>query len=308
MDSAEIYEKYFTYLREIRLMRPRSLQDYEVALKRLGEEIDPLAARCRGDVRDAILRIKKRLGWSDSTASKNSKCIKKFYDWAASEQLIPYNPYPMNEFKRPRPARPEFITQENFSLLINDPFLTHQERAMMWLLWETGIRVGEFVNLKPDDFDFKEKVLHVSEEISKGGYSDRYIPFGQECEDEMKAQLAWVKTHVLKPCVFVNQHWLAITARDVSTWLTKIGLRHSPVRETCRLTAHMFRHSFAVRRLEEGVPEVIVMRWLGHNSAEMMAHYTNMSKKSSRGFFERHSLRKQFAAAHVSSPTLLEAL
>lgn len=299
MNEPDYIKSYLTYLTQVRCMKERSLQDYIAALKSFTAQIDPFKAECREDVRRAILANKQKFGWSDSTASKHSKCIKNFYDWAASSRLIPFNPYPMNEFKRGRPKRPEFVTPEVFELLINDPFLNHQEQTILWLLWDTGIRIGELVKMNQADIDFKEKVIHVSEEISKGGYSDRYIPFGPECEEALKKQIDWIKAKVFEPCLFINKDWFRVDERDLSAWISAIGIKHTPHREPFRLTAHMFRHGYGVRRLEEGYPEVIVMRHLGHNSAEMLAHYTNMSKKQSRGFFEKYTLKKQFTPAHV---------
>lgn len=280
--------RYLDYLKSERLMKPRSLNDYRTALNFLSKEIDPLEAKTYPDVNEVIKRIRARRNWSPATTSKNAKCVKNFYAWLTREGIIPHNPFPFHEFKRPRPAEPAYITQDQFDRIMVDPFLTHQELTILLVLWDTAVRVSELCAIDQDEICFKEGYLHVPREKSKGEYSDRYIPFRPETAEALKAQIKIAREYGHEECLFITKWWTRLDPRDVSESLTKIGLRRSPVREAMRLTPHMFRHSFGIRMMASpfNVPETVVQKWLGHASLSMTSHYLHLGKDESLSFYK----------------------
>lgn len=286
--NPEILHKYDEYLVRERLFKTDSLYEYRRALRYLGEELDIMEAKKYSEVRDAIIRFSDRYKLSQNTTVKCSRAIVSFYKWAQLFEYLNHNPYPWSSFKKVVYRRPDFVSQEDFDALIDDPLLNTPELTIIWFLWDTGVRVGEMVKLTQDDIDFKEGVIHVSFEVSKGEYSDRYVPFGAELRGLLTDQIEWIKRKTTLNCLFVNHDWRPADERDVQETLAKIGRRKTPRRRAMRLTPHMFRHGFGVRKLEAGYPEIVVMRQLGHASLEMTAHYVNMSKSSAKRFSERY--------------------
>jgi len=119
--DAHIIKRYIDYLQKIRLFKPKSITEYRRALNYLCSETDPLSCESSGEVRAHLLRMKEKFGYGESSAAKYSKIIKNFYSWSTSERLIPYNPYPFSEFKKPRETSPDFLTEEQFKQIIESP-------------------------------------------------------------------------------------------------------------------------------------------------------------------------------------------
>lgn len=280
-----ILEKYLSYLKEERQMKPRSLKDYETAVKILSQEIDPLKAEKFHEVNEAIKRLKTQRMWSGRTVAKYAICIKNFYAWLTREEIIKHNPFPFHEFKRQRPKEPKFLIQSQFDKLISDPFLNTQERAILSLLWDTGIRRAELCGLNRSDVDLKESILHVRQEISKGEYSFRYIPFTEKTRDILEWQVVCVERLAREPSLFINKVWKRIDERDVSEMISRIGMKETPYKSPMKLTCHQFRHGFGIRQLERGVPETVVSKWLGHTGLSMTQHYIHLTKESSKSLY-----------------------
>ena len=214
--------------------------------------------------------------------------------WAQSEEIIEVNPFPFHEFKKPPLPPPDFITPEQFMLIVNTPGLTLRELTALWLLWETGIRADECAQLDQGEIQFHEDggTVFIPQHKSKGGYSIRYVPFGEITATLLKMQIEYVKQYTQDPCILLNERHKRLDAKKLWDLLRRIGLKTSPIRGTVRLSPHMLRHSFGIRKLEEGVPELIVSKWLGHANLAMTAHYTNMTRESSVRLHKRYDKRK----------------
>lgn len=270
-------ERWLAYLKNVREFRPLSLVEYECAIRRFATELDPLSARNREDVRAAILRIKDKRNWSGASTHKNSKCIKSFYEWATSSDLLPYNPYPQNEFKKPRQKRPPFLTEEIYQKMISNPWTAHRDVVVMMILWDTGIRATELCTLEFEDIDLSKGLIHIPQHKSKGELSDRYIPIVPQTIAHLQKQIDSVRLNAPKSTyVFTTKYWTPMTYRDVDYLLDKAGSATLPAfPEKEIVNAHMFRHAFGVRMLALGCEQITVMYYLGHKDPGMTKHYMN---------------------------------
>lgn len=286
----DVIERYADYLRNVRIMKPRSVHDYVTTLQYISEEIDPLKAESRGDVRNALLRLKKKKNWGSTTIGHHSIRIKNFYDWATSERLIPFNPYPFSEFKRPRAKTVDYINEEQYEGLVKDFDLTMEEATCIRLLGETGLRPSEFSALRQKHIIWEKCVIHVDETISKGGYSDRFIPIHLETLALLSIQVQNVKYfYDDTEHLFFNRYGNPIDERQVYEMILRIGERATKKRDSMKICPKMFRHGFGIKMLKQyGVPQLIVMRWMGHSSLEMTNGYLHMTAQDSRHFFEKH--------------------
>lgn len=278
--NGQIFDKYLSYLRDERLMTDRSIKDYITAINLVSRETSLLAAKEHYEINNAIKKIKISRGWSSSTTFKIATCIKSFFAWMAREKIIPFNPYPFHEFKRGRPKTPEYITEKEYNNILSDPLLTIQEECLIRILWECAPRISELCSLDQSEINLEEMYIHIPRNKSKGGYSDRVIPFTCETLAVLKKQINIMRLNGQDDAVFVNKWWVRITPRDASEWLSKIGVRRTRCREALRLTPHMFRHSFAVRMIPK-IGEVLTSKFLGHSGLSMTCIYTHLDKESS---------------------------
>lgn len=284
----EIKAKYESYIKDQRQMTPRSVRDYTWTIELLEKRIDILKALSYKEINDAIIDIKEKEGWSQSTVYKYSICIKAFYKWLHREQFIPHNPYPFSDWKKPRPESPRFLTESLFKSIVNDPHLTHQEYALFYALWDTGARIGEICSLRQGNVDLERGLVNIPYEISKGRYSYRNIPITEVCKQAIKSQILLVSNYGVTDWIFTGVDGQPLTVSGAQKIITAIGLRKTPARPAMRLHAHMFRHSFGIRMLEKGVPETIIQKWLGHQTLSMTSRYISMTAENSLNIFNKY--------------------
>lgn len=288
MEPSEILTRYEAYLLGEKCMRPRSARDYLAAAADLSKTLNLLGELSYKQINDCLRDMKERAGWSQGTVYKYSVCVRHFFRWLQREQYRPDNPYPFAEWRKPRPATPKFLTQTQFDALVADPHLTHQEMALLYMLWDTGARIGELATLQQEFVNLDTGIVNLPYEITKGNYSYRNVPISARAIELLKGQAALLHKRGHHKAWFINAKNEPMTVQGLQKAIYAIGLRSSPLRPAMRLSAHQFRHSFGIRMLEKSVPQVIVQKWLGHQSLQMTARYVNMDAESSRKMFEMY--------------------
>jgi len=279
--DVEILDRYESYLRDERRMASRSVRDYLDAFRLLSSRLNILDGLDYKSVNDEIRRIKEEKGYGQASVYKFSICVRHLFKWLVRERYRHDNPFPFSEWKKARPASPKFLTQAQFDSLI-DENLTHLELTLIWLLWDTGIRIGECEQLTQQNVDLEKGLVTIPFEISKGHYSHRIIPISQKCIDVLKVQFSFAQKKNHDKAIFLNGSE-PMTRSGMQKIIYKIGLRHG-----IRLSPHQFRHSCGIRWLEKNVPQVIVQKWLGHQTLQMTSRYISLDAESSRRMFEKY--------------------
>lgn len=176
----------------------------------------------------------------------------------------------------PRVARklPDTLDIEQMGLLLNirgDDPITKRDRAMLELLYSSGLRLAELVGLNPDDVDFGENLVHVTGK----GDKERLIPVGRKARTAIQD---WLQVRVLiacqdEPALFVGVRGRRISPRMVETrvthWARQAGIPQ-------RIYPHLFRHSFATHLLESSQDLRGVQELLGHADISTTQIYTHL--------------------------------
>lgn len=271
-------------------MKPRSVSDYTEALRLISSKIDPLTVSAYKEINDTIRAIKEEKNYSQGSVYKFSICVRLIFRWLQREQYRPDNPYPFAEWRKPRHKTPKFLTECQFQTIVDDPHLTHQEKTLLWLLWDSGARIGEIAALEQSHLDLERGIVNIPYEISKGSYSYRNIPISDRAVALLRDQAGYLNRRGHIKCWFTNAQNEPMSADGLKKLVSAIGLRQSPLRETMRLSPHQFRHSAGIRWIEKGVPQVIVQKWLGHQTLQMTSRYVNLCVESSRRIFEKYCI------------------
>ncbi len=283
----DILAKYESYLRNERYMTDRSVRDYLDFFKILSSRLDILKVQGYKEVNDCIRATKEERGYSQGSVYKMSICVRHIFKWLHRERYREDNPYPFSEWKKPRPSTPKFLTESDFENLIIDPHLTHQETAILYILWDSGARIGEISQLTQDLIDLEKGLVTIPYEISKGHYSYRIVPIGKEAIEALKRQFLIIRRHGHQKAIFLGPNNEPMTVSGLKKLVSKIGMRTSALRGMMRISAHQFRHSFALRHLEKGIPQMIVSKWLGHQNLDMTLRYLNLCSDSSRRVYDQ---------------------
>ena len=196
--------------------------------------------------------------------------------------------------KRQQGKLPRFFYEKEMAVLFEsakgETPLAYRNQAILEVLYGTGIRVTECVNIKLSDIDFDTSVVLI---FGKGG-KERYVPFGSFAHDailnylELGRKPLMEKYQVTHDYLFVSHRGAQITEAGVQYLLKKIIEKSSL---TTEIHPHMFRHTFATHLLNNGADLRTVQELLGHSSLSSTQIYTHVTtdtlQKSYRNFHPR---------------------
>ena len=214
---------------------------------------------------------------SASSITRKIASIKGFFKYVSANREIKANPaLAINSPKLPK-RLPKVITFEEIKKLLNNR-LTVKEKAVFELLYATGLRVSELVNLEIKNVDFKNNLIKTTGKGSK----ERFVPVGKKAKaalnEYLKQRELILKTkfgsNYKENAIFINDNGKKITRQWVYNFIKKQG-------ETIhkQISPHTIRHSFATHLLENGADLRAVQELLGHSSVVTTQLYTHISKK-----------------------------
>lgn len=233
-------------------------------------------------------------GGARSTVSRRAASARAFFGWAARTQRLPVDPAVRLVSPKRHRTLPGVLRQTEAGQLLDvaavaadDAAPTHlRDRAMLELLYASGIRVGELCGLDVDDLDRAARVVRVTGK----GDKQRVVPYGVPAAEAIDHWLARGRPRVVTaaspPALFLGARGGRIDPRTVRRVLTGL-LEHVP--DAPHLGPHGLRHSAATHLLEGGADLRTVQELLGHASLSTTQIYTHVS-------VER--LRSSFAKAH----------
>jgi integrase/recombinase XerC len=181
--------------------------------------------------------------------------------------------------KQDKPV-PSFLSEEEMQEFLDLPKtakpLDKRDKAMLELLYATGIRVGELVGIRLDDVKFAERLIR----IRGKGKKERLVPFGRTAEKSLRSYLQ-VRPQIIKdrPAetrLFLNYRGQKLSSRSVERTVDKY-IRHSAVRR--KISPHSLRHSFASHLLSRGADLRVIQELLGHESLATTQKYTHLDLK-----------------------------
>lgn len=236
-------------------------------------EVDPRAVR-------AFLAFLDRQGLARRSRARMLSAVRSLFRFACRRGRMEANPAaavrtPKIEKTLPRHLRPGEVEELVEAPAGEDP-LSRRDRALMELLYATGLRVSELVGLDWGDLDLGARVLRT---IGKGG-KERMVPFGRAAAEALEAWLGdWDRvldrsaTRGGEEPVFLNFRGGRLSARSVQRVLDRhargAGLGQS-------VHPHMLRHTFATHLLEEGADLRSIQELLGHSSLSTTQRYTHV--------------------------------
>jgi len=235
------------------------------------------------DIRNFVIGLHGKNG--PSTVARKLSSLRSFFSFLLRHSFI--NANPVDGITGPRIGRsiPNFLTVDQaFSLLEapdkQDRYM-NRDKAILELLYSTGIRVGEMVSADLDDLDLGAEMLRVRGK----GNKERLVPVGRPAVEAITAYQRGERAALIgkvmgegKPvadrALFLNNRGGRLTTRSIERFVDKYGRRagiHVPV------TPHALRHSFATHLLEMGADLRSVQELLGHASLSTTQKYTHLT-------------------------------
>ena len=218
-----------------------------------------------------------------ATVERAAASIRGFYRFLVKEGVIEKNPAALVRTPKKEKRLPKVLTVDELFALIDRPlkgpddFMGRRNRAIMELLYGSGVRLSELVGLDVDDVDFEERLIL----IRGKGRKERVVPINQKTSDlfkqVMEERVKW-KPGVLdedaKKAMFLSKRGKRISGRQIEKIVEKRVLETGLPKKA---SPHTLRHSFATHLLDSGMGIRSIQELLGHESLSTTQKYTHTS-------------------------------
>ena len=294
---SQTIDTYLDYLRDVRRMSPNTVSNYARDLAGLAAFADHKGSRVEAlDRRDleAFARRMMANGLAPRSVARAIACVRGYYRFLLIEKRIPADPAADLRAPRAWPALPKYLDLAQVDKLLAQPDTTtprgQRDKALIELLYATGLRVTELLSLKAGDINLDAGYLTC---IGKGD-KQRIVPLGHAAADWVRRYLAEARPALLKtrkcPWLFVNAKGGTRLSR-IGFWkiLKEYGIKAGVSRD---LSPHMLRHSFATHLLERGADLRAIQMMLGHADLSTTQIYTHVLEARLRAVYDQFHPRK----------------
>jgi integrase/recombinase XerD len=288
----DLVDAYLTHLRVERRLAEHTLESYSRDLQRLGEFAAALEKSVQGLDRHDLEGFVDGLmneGLSPRSVARTVAAVRGFYRFAVLTQHLGANPADDLQAPRAWPALPKFLGVEEVERLIRQPDTTTprglRDRALIEVLYATGLRVSELIHLRASDLNLEAGYLSTTGK----GNKQRIVPVGDQAVEWLTKYIREGRPALMRkrtsPWLFVNARQGGSLSR-VGFWkiLKGYGQKAGLPRA---LSPHVLRHSFATHLLEHGADLRSIQMMLGHADLSTTQIYTHVLEARLRAVYDR---------------------
>lgn len=293
--SAELVDRFLDAIWMERGLSPNTLGAYRADLMTLGRG---LSVGCKSidmaDKADLLAFIAHRVenGAKPRSTARQLSSFRRFFRYIMREGLRDNDPTTDIEMPRIGRSLPQTLSEEEVDSLLNAPNtdepLGHRDRAMLEVLYATGLRVSELINLKQSQINFNQGVLRI---IGKGD-RERLIPLGEEAQRWLKNFIDGPRMEILlerqTDYLFPTRRGDRMT-RQAFWHIIKRYAEKSGIRK--KMSPHSLRHAFATHLLNRGADLRVVQLLLGHSDLSTTQIYTHVARERLKDLHGEHHPR-----------------
>ncbi len=231
-------------------------------------------------IRDFLnyLYTERKLG--KNSVSRKLACLKTFFKFLLREGVLQVNPAELISSPRLPRILPSYLGEDEAAAIVCKPegnsFASVRDRAILELLYASGLRVSELTGLNDDQLDLDQQTVRV---IGKGR-KERIVLFGSFAEKSIREYLRLRQElgfnrndDAGRVPVFVSIRGQRLSSRDIQRLVARLRLS---MKTTRRVTPHTLRHTFATHLLERGADLRVIQELLGHESLATTQKYTHV--------------------------------
>lgn len=291
MKGSEYLDMYEEYLRDVKKASDNTLCSYLRDIRQLGEYLS-------GHTEDGYITVTedelagytawmKSQGKSIPTIARSIASIKNFYKFLLSKSLIEENPSTGLVPEKAEQKLPQILTGKEVELLLEQPECTdlkgYRDRAMLELLYATGIRVSELITLEVSDLNISAGIIRC-----RGHEKERVIPLYPAAVRALKEYVEFIRPQMIaspdETILFVNVSGEPMSRQGfwkiIKTYQAKAKIEKT-------ITPHTLRHSFAAHLLENGADIRSIQEMLGHADISSTQVYSQLVKKQLKDVYNK---------------------
>ncbi len=291
MDNSKLLEMYEEYLRDVKKSSDNTLFSYLRDVRQLGDYLTGHTSDSFVTASDeeliAYTAWMKAQGKSVPTVARGIASIKNFYRYLISQGIVEDDPTTGLVPEKAEHKLPQILTGKEVELLLEQPECTdlkgYRDRAMLELLYATGIRVSELIALEINDINISAGIIRCH-----NNGKERVIPLYPAAVRALKEYVEFVRPQMLatveESSLFVNVSGERMSRQGfwkiIKTYQTKAKIEKT-------ITPHTLRHSFAAHLLENGADLRSIQEMLGHADISSTQVYSQLVKKQLKDVYNK---------------------
>lgn len=284
MQDSQCIELFEKHLREEKKASPNTVSSYMRDIHQLSEFLTANTSHCLITAKDEDLQsyisVLRDSGLSVSTVSRSIASIKCLYMHLCIRQHIKTNPSLRLTPEKQERKLPDILTHDEVELLLSQPEAIdakgYRDKALLELLYATGIRVSELIDLNIEDIDLAAHTLQCS-----SGSKTRLIPVYEKAITALDEYIRLVRPQMIaaedEKALFVNVSGERMSRQGlwkiIKSYSAKAGIDKD-------ITPHTLRHSFAAHMIENGADVRSMQEILGHSDLSSTHSYSGLIKSS----------------------------
>lgn len=287
-DCIQIYESYLTNEKKA---SKNTLSSYLRDIRKFGEYLDSHTdsdiVGADDEVLGEYITWQRSSGKSVATVSRAIASLKSFYSYLLEKELVESNPTTKLVPDKNTQKLPQILTSREVELLLEQPDCTdmkgYRDRAMLELLYATGIRVSELIALNISDVNISAGVI-----CCRSKDKERYIPLYQKAIKALSEYTEFIRPQMIatpdEASLFVNVSGERMSRQGfwklIKSYQTKAKIEKT-------ITPHTLRHSFAAHLLENGADLRSIQEMLGHADISSTQIYSQLVKKQLKDVYNK---------------------
>lgn len=296
MPSAEIdliVNQFLSYLKLEKGFSSHSISSYRTDVTQFSQSIsfnysDLLTLSV--DEANAFVKQLNRRKLSAKTIARKISSLRQFYRYLQTTLLVEDNPFTQVILPKLTRSIPKPMSEKQVEVLLNQPKIETplglRDKTMLELMYATGMRVSELVNIRINQVNLNQGVVRI---LGKGG-KERLIPMGEVCiewlERFIKTNTRSIQSH--SGYLFINQKGSVMTRQAfwyrVKKYASEASIQPAP-------SPHVLRHSFATHLLNHSADLRVVQMLLGHSDLSTTQIYTLVAKEKLKEIHANHHPR-----------------
>lgn len=286
----ELTKRFLAYLKVEKGLSGNTLDAYRNDLAKLtsfaASKGKDLLSIEREDLIQLLIHLKDEMQVSDATLARTISVIKGFYKFLLAENYLRRDPASLLETRKSWQTLPRFLTADEIERLLAQPDVNSElglrDKAMLEVLYASGLRVSELINLKLSDIDWDKGLLSCFGKGSK----HRKVPIGKTAIDYLKLYFV-ARQRLLKgkssDYLFIETGGSRISRQKFWKLIKEYGQQAKII----YITPHMMRHSFATVLLKNGADLRSVQMMLGHSDIGTTQIYTHVTNESLQNAYKK---------------------
>lgn len=284
-------ERYFNFLKKTKKASENTLLSYKRDINKyiafLEQKNLRIEATNGANVLDYLMNLQKS-GMAAATVSRSLASIRSMYRFLQNEGTITSDPTAQLHSFKIEKKLPEVLTNEEVENLLNQPDITElkgcRDKAMLELLYATGIRVSEMIDLKLSDVDMDIGYINC-----RHGDKIRVIPVYALARRAVKdyidtARTFMLKSNTMEDSLFVNCNGNKMTRQGFWKIIKQYAVSANIEKD---ITPHTLRHSFATHLLENGADLKSIQEMLGHTDISSTQVYAQVVKQHLKDVYKK---------------------